>query len=61
MTMLAVAAYLANKPSGIIGYCLVAAFVLFIAAGLASAYWRAFWAGLICAGFALFTVAFLVH
>jgi len=54
------ATYLANKPDGGVLVCLVIAIVLFVVAGVAAAYWKAFWATVVCAGFAFLVLAFLV-
>jgi hypothetical protein len=55
-----VAAYLATKPTGGPLTCLIVAIVLFVVAGVAAAWWKAFWGCVICAGLAFFTLAFLV-
>lgn len=54
------AAYLATKPTGGPRTCLIIAVVLFVVAGAAAGFWKAFWACLICAGLAFLTLAFLV-
>jgi hypothetical protein len=55
-----VAAYLATKPTGGPLTCLIVAIVLFVVAGVAAGFWKAFWACVVCAGLAFFTLAFLV-
>jgi hypothetical protein len=54
------AAYLATKPTGGPLTCLIVALVLFVVAGAAAAFYKAFWGCVICAGLAFLTLAFLV-
>ena len=54
------AAYLATKPTGGPLTCLIVAIVLFVVAGVAAAFYKAFWACVFCAGLAFLTLAFLV-
>jgi hypothetical protein len=61
MNLLAAATYLANKPDGATLVCLVVAVVLFAVAGVGAALMKAFWACILCAGFAFLTLAFLLH
>ena len=58
--MIAASTYLANKPDGGVLVCLVVALVLFVVAGVAAAWWKAFWACVVCAGLAFLTLAFLI-
>lgn len=59
MNLLAAATHLANTPDGGVLVCLVIAVVLFVVAGVAAAFVRAFWATIVCAGLAFFVLAFL--
>jgi hypothetical protein len=58
--MSVLAAYLATKPTGGPLTCLIIAIVLFVVAGAAAAFYKAFWACIIAAGLAFLTLAFLV-
>lgn len=58
--MLAVAAHLANSPSGGVLICLVVALVLFVISAVVAGLVRAFYATLMAAALAFFTLAFLV-
>ena len=59
--MYAAATYLANKPDGATLACLVVALALFVVAGCFAAFVKAFYATVLCAGFAFLVLAFLVH
>jgi hypothetical protein len=60
VTLLAASTYLANKPTGGALTCLIIAIVLFVVAGAAAAFWKAFWACVVCAGLAFLTLAFMI-
>lgn len=58
--LLAASTYLANKPDGGVLVCLVIAIVLFVVAAVGAAFFKAFWATVLCAGFAFFVLAFMI-
>ena len=61
--MLAVATYLANKPTGLVQVFLLIAVILFVIGAIYAAVIKpgVFWASIISGGLAALVLAFLVH